>query len=407
MKTYLLLASMLLAAASPVWGQIEDDIYYNPKKEAQKAAASKAARNYIPDFQDIDVDTYNMRGQYYSTPIDTIGIRAENDPDFVYTTQIQKYYNPTIVLDNVDLLVDVLANSYGNVTVEYNINGIPSFGPYVNYLPTAWGNWYLWNSPGWSLSWAWNGPWSGPWWGNPWNWGYGPSWGWGPAWGWGWCPSYPSWGWGPGWGPAWGGGPSWGRPHYADYRPGGNRPVGIRPGWTAGARPGGNYNGRRPMGTARPATRPQHGTARPGSSSAGGPGYTIGNGGHRVSGQGAYQSTSRPGNNTNRVSGTTSRPNRGSGTTVNGNGGHRTSGSGAYQSSGSSTKRQSSTSTQRNSSTQRQSNSSTRRTTNSSTTHRSSGSYSTGGGHRSSGGGGFGGGSRGSSGGGGARGGHR
>ena len=59
MKTYILLASMLLAAASPVWGQIEDDIYYNPKKEAQKAAASKAARNYIPDFQDIDVDTYN------------------------------------------------------------------------------------------------------------------------------------------------------------------------------------------------------------------------------------------------------------------------------------------------------------------------------------------------------------
>ncbi|MEZ3519347.1 MAG: hypothetical protein K1V75_05350, partial [Muribaculaceae bacterium] len=183
MRHYLLLASMLLTASTPIWGQIEDDIYYNPKKAEKEATQERVSRNYIADFQDMDVDDYNRRGQYYVSPVDTIGMRAETDQDFVYTTQIQKYYNPTIVLDNVDLLTDVIANSYGNVNVEFNINGIPSFGPYVSYLPTAWGNWYLWNSPGWSISWGWNGPWSSPWWGGPWNWGYGPSWGWGPGWG--------------------------------------------------------------------------------------------------------------------------------------------------------------------------------------------------------------------------------
>ena len=141
MKTYLLLASMVLAGTMPMMADIEDDIYYNPKNEAHKSnqtyESPKAQSNYIANFQDMDVDVYNSRGQYYSSPVDTIGAGVENAPDFVYTTEIQKFYNPTIVVDNEEILADVLENSYGNVTVEYNINGVPTF--------CGWGNPWFWN----------------------------------------------------------------------------------------------------------------------------------------------------------------------------------------------------------------------------------------------------------------------
>ncbi len=76
----------------------------------------------------MDVDDYNRRGFYYNSPVDTIGMSAEAElSDFVYTQQIQKYYNPTIVLDNSDMLADVLENSYGNVDIIINDFGIPSF----------------------------------------------------------------------------------------------------------------------------------------------------------------------------------------------------------------------------------------------------------------------------------------
>ncbi|MDE6811128.1 MAG: hypothetical protein K2J15_02130, partial [Muribaculaceae bacterium] len=181
-KPYFLLAVML-AAGSSLYAEIEDDIYYNPNNAAHDSnqAVHKKNRksNYIPDYQDIDVDSYNARGQYYSTPIDTIGARVENDQDFVYTTQIQKYYNPTIVVDNQSLLSDILANSYGNVNIEYNINGIPSFGAW-------WGS--IWNPVYWNV-----GLYSPYYYGgyyNPWYWGPSYSWNWGPSWSWGWGPSW-------------------------------------------------------------------------------------------------------------------------------------------------------------------------------------------------------------------------
>lgn len=421
MRNHFLVATLLLMSVAPVWGQIEDDIYYDPKKEAKAAAERSSRSNYIANYQDMDVDAYNRRGQYYATPVDTIGMAAETAQDFVYTTQIQKYYNPTIVLDNIDQLTDVIANSYGNVNVEFNINGIPSFGPYVSYIPGSWGAWYLWNTPGWSLSWAVNGPWGGPWWNNPWTWGYGPSWGWSPSWGWGWGPSYPSWGWG--WGPSWGHGwcpawgPAWGpsRPHYADYRPGGNRPVRPGSGWAHTTRPGGNYAGHRPGGSGHSVARPVSGS-RPGGSQNSG--YTINNGGHRVSGQGAYQSNSgsnrvqSSGGNRVQSSGG-NRVQTGGSSTTNSNrvstGGHRTTGTGAYNSNrgSSGSQRQSTTTTTRQTRQSNSSNSNYNRS-NSSGSRSSGGSYSGGsygGGHRSTGGG-FGGGSRGG-GGGGSRGGHR
>lgn len=213
-----------------------DDIYYNPKSDKTSRNNSKKKQsNYIANFSEIDVDDYNRRGFYYETEIDTIGVTAEHAEDFVYTQQIQKYYNPTIVVDNADVLEDLLENSYGNVEIVIE-NGSPVFtsiytGGYA-WAPV----YYNWNwRPSWSWSYAW-GPYS-----IYWNWG--PSWTWGPGWGW----DYPIWGYHP-WHPV----PRPPHhPHYAYGRPGAGRPVAPNPGWSHNTRPGGNYAG----SMARPGSR--------------------------------------------------------------------------------------------------------------------------------------------------------
>ena len=135
----ILLTLGVIALSLPVAQAQYDDIYYNPDKpsasrttQTQKQKKQKKSY-YIADFSNMDVDEYNRAGDmYYATPVDTIGTTVENGQDFVYTQQIQKYYNPTIVLDNADLLEDVLNNSYGNVEVVINNNGIPVFSPYYS-----------------------------------------------------------------------------------------------------------------------------------------------------------------------------------------------------------------------------------------------------------------------------------
>lgn len=269
-----------------------DDIYYNPKKDSF-VGAKKKNPNYIENFSDMDVDTYNLRGQYYNTPIDTIGARVSSEEDFVYTQQIQKYYNPTIVLDNSQLLADVLQNSYGNVEIVYN--GVtPAFLPSYRY---GW-PYYSYYDP-----WYWNiglAGWYDPWYCGPsWSWGWGPSWSWSPSWSWGWGPSWawgPSWNWGPSWG--------WNRPN-GTWNPGGNRPVNPGYGWAGNHRNPGNA---RPAGTVgnsgsnRPPSDSQwsiggnyrgsygSGASNSNKQNASSPnnyrGYTIGSDGHRYTGSG-------------------------------------------------------------------------------------------------------------------------
>ena len=173
----LLLFTLALGSMTPVAvfaDDYVDDIYYNPKKD-NFVGAKKKNPNYIENFSDMDVDAYNLRGQYYTTPIDTIGAKVSSEEDFVYTQQIQKYYNPTIVLDNSQLLADVLQNSYGNVEIVYN--GLtPAFLPTYRY---GW-PYYSYYDP-----WAWNigfGGWSIGGWYDPWYWGPSWSWSWGPSW---------------------------------------------------------------------------------------------------------------------------------------------------------------------------------------------------------------------------------
>lgn len=240
----------LLACVSAIQAQDAfDDIYYNPKKSNTTTSSKSNKKSYyISDMGNMDVDAYNRRGeQYYVSSIDTIGSVVENGDDFVYTQQIQKYYNPTIVVDNANVLDDVLSNAYGNVDIIINNNGYPVFAPY-NYYSWNWPYYTsVWSPWSWGISFgplSWNIGWYSPWY----------SWNWGPAWGPGWGPGW----WGPGPGPVWRpgpGGPGWGpgpRP-MASWSPGGNRPAAPRPGWSASTQPRpsmgmhqppvGNYNG--------------------------------------------------------------------------------------------------------------------------------------------------------------------
>lgn len=241
---------ILAVAGTSVQAQEFDDIYYNPKNDKALSTTEKKGKKstYIKDFSTLDVDTYNRRGQYYESPIDTIGAKAEGGEDFVYTQKIQKFYNPTIVVDNAAVLADVIDNSYGNVEIVFD-NGLPYFNSvygwpgyydYYTWVPSwRWGGPYSWSYspvwgfefwPSWSLgpSWAWGPSLSWTWWNSP-VWGFGPSWVWGSPWG-------------PGWGPTWGG-------YYADYAPWGRQP--NRPGsnWANNTRPGYNYNGHRTFAT--------------------------------------------------------------------------------------------------------------------------------------------------------------
>ena len=312
-----------------------DDVYYNPKKDksatvsttTKKTTASKSS--YIADMADMDVDEYNRRGQqYYVSEIDTIGSVAENGEDFVYTQQIQKYYNPTIVVENANVLEDVLTNARGNVEIVINDYGNPVFAPY---------GYYGWNWPYYSAYWS---PWNwglnfGPWgwsvgWGGPWlSWTWGPAWG--PAWGPGWGPGW--WNPGPGWGPGPGpGGPGWRPGPMATWNPGGNRPVAPRPGWSAPNPPRGNAPlNSRPVGNYRGSANGGNvSSARPAQSAANVP--TRG-GVVKQNGRWQYNSPVNPMNRpaTNNGAGvTTNRGNRYSSplsNTVNGNSGSVTNNS--------------------------------------------------------------------------------
>lgn len=279
------LFSLLFAAGSfaiMAQNDYEDDIYYNPNK----SSSNKKESTYIKDFDKIDVDTYNRRGQYYVTPIDTIGNSIAYGEDFVNTQQIQKFINPTIVVDNAELLSDVLDNSYGNVEIIISDNGIPTFAPI--YVYNDWPLYhYTWRP--WNWTWGW-----GPSFAISWNWGWGPSW----TWGWGYDPF---WAWGPSWGPGWGPGwgpmvhPGWHGGHYIanHYRPGANRPNGPAAGWANNTRPGGNrYAG---------GTRPGYAA----STGKNNNNYRYTTGGHRVSNNSTSTTSGNRINNNNSHRGST------------------------------------------------------------------------------------------------------
>ena len=273
-------------------GYYDDDIYYDASKKkaeqkAQKQAQQKAAQSaYMVtgnavsgDYQaadtyavpavsslDIDVDTYNRRGQTPST-----GNVNANDGDFTYTQRIERFHNPDVVAGSDD---EELKEVYTYAMQQpQNINIYVIDADPWNYWGPSWswryGNPWYWNS--WyypSYGWGWNS-WA---WDPYWSWGWGPSWSWGgPAWGPGWS--------GPAWGPGWGPAQAW-RPTTPS---GSSRPHNyVGSGATAAHRPGSAYA---PSATSRPGNM---GRGRYGTST------TINNGAS-TSRPGSYSpSTSRP-----------------------------------------------------------------------------------------------------------------
>lgn len=329
------LAIALCAAASlSAQGFYDDDIYFNPAKDkdrnveaAKKAATQKrtngyilrpvseypAADTYVPEgTSNRSVDDYNRRGIFAradSTSRSTDSISAT--ADYAYTRQIEKYYNPDIIVGSSD---PEIAQLYYAEPAEVNIYvNTPGYGywgyPYSYYGgwydPWYWGTslWYPYWGPSWSFSWNW-GP---AWWGPAWGWG-GPAWG--PSWGWGWTSPGWNWGWvGP-------------RPYNNPRHPGAIRHNHMAGGYSNGYRPAA---GSRPSSGYRPTSRPGNNyrpAARP-----------TNNNNYRPSGNTNnrdYNNYTRPGRSnsgaTFRSSGGSS--NRGGGFSTGGGGGSRSGGGG-------------------------------------------------------------------------------
>ena len=124
MKRYLFILVIGMIYSSFAFAdEYDDDIYYNPKKEKEAKAQNPNTEANLVNGR--DVDEYNRFGGYYESDIDTIGVAVGSGEDFVYTKQIQKYYNPTIVVDNADVFEEVMNSSYGNVDIVINA-GVPT-----------------------------------------------------------------------------------------------------------------------------------------------------------------------------------------------------------------------------------------------------------------------------------------
>lgn len=261
-----LMASLLLGSGFFASAQSydDDDIYYNPdkaKKEVKKTA-KKASNAVVYDYpsadtyqpvtpgsNNIDVDAYNRRGVF--APQDTT-TQKQQQGDFNYTRQIERFHNPDVIAESND---DEVASLY--YSQPANINIIVQNDPFAyNYwgYPYYGSSWYWGYSPAsWYFNWAW---------GPSWSWSWGPSWAWGPSWSWGWGPS---WAWGPSWN--WGWGPSW--TPVIPSRP--NRPIGnVRPGYNSHQASGNTRPGYRPGSSSRPAYSPSTGGSyRPGNNPSG------------------------------------------------------------------------------------------------------------------------------------------
>lgn len=290
----------------------DDDIYYNPSKAKTKEKKSTkansnsnviivdypAADTYIVtgDGVNIDIDTYNRRGVFANDSINaTSTVNSEN---FECTQQIERFYNPDVIVESQDETVAQIY--YATPATDVNIYvGSPSWG--FGYYPYYSSPWY-WGTP---HSWWYYNSWAY----NPWYWDYGPYW------------SYPSWYWGYG-----GYYPYYHPPHHhgiayhpGPSRPGGNyRPSGYHSGRTNNYRPGSTSNMHRP-GSANNGYR---------NESSGG-NYRPGRGTNRSnSSNKSYRSNNESNNGNNSYRPSSKNSSRGESSSSYRNSGSRNSGSG-------------------------------------------------------------------------------
>lgn len=240
----------LVLAAIPFFGfaQMDDDMYFVPKKttkeQPKKNAVTSADKpsdtpvssgiSYVPattaDYSGgttRDIDEYNRRDRWtedVETEAEDDSMTAAEpiqDPEeaYQYSKRILRFNTPTIgVAVSSPLYWDL---RYGPNSIYWDVY---DDGFYAYAYPTTWNSLYW--GPSFSVSWGWGG--------------YNPYWGWGRPW---YDPWYA------GWHNPWYHGPHWHHPHW-------NNPHWGHPGHGAPSRPSVRYreNSTLARGNSRPST---------------------------------------------------------------------------------------------------------------------------------------------------------
>lgn len=204
MKKMVLLA--VLFAAMPLMSMAQDDdLYFNPKMEAKKAAAEreKEAKEIAAHYSgsNRDVDEYNRHGRFVSR-FQKIGTDSLGND--IITFRIGKGVAPDSIYDDAQFVqkyIDKYADDDFAYTRDFSRwDGYynPWFYDYYGVGPYYWRSAYWgWRNP-WRYGYyaGWYDPWFDPFY-DPWYYGY-AGWygGWYDPWYYGWGGYYRPWGWG-------------------------------------------------------------------------------------------------------------------------------------------------------------------------------------------------------------------
>ena len=202
MKKLILLVALIAAMPLSMMAQ-DDDLYFNPKQEAKKAAAEREkmereiSANYSGSKR--NVDEYNRNGKFISR-FQKIGTDSLGND--IITFRVGRGVKPDSIYDDVAFVEKYLDNcedfEYTRDFTRWDGYYNPWFYDYYGYGPYYWRSAYWgWRNP-WRYGYyaGWYDPWFDPWY-DPWYYGY-AGWygGWygGPWYGWG--GYYNPWYWG-------------------------------------------------------------------------------------------------------------------------------------------------------------------------------------------------------------------
>ena len=202
MKKLILLVALIAAMPLSIMAQ-DDDLYFNPKQEAKKAAAEREkmereiSANYSGSKR--NVDEYNRNGKFISR-FQKIGTDSLGND--IITFRVGRGVKPDSIYDDVAFVEKYLDNNedfeYTRDFTRWDGYYNPWFYDYYGYGPYYWRSGYWgWRNP-WRYGYyaGWYDPWFDPWY-DPWYYGY-AGWygGWygGPWYGWG--GYYNPWYWG-------------------------------------------------------------------------------------------------------------------------------------------------------------------------------------------------------------------
>ncbi len=216
MKKLILLTALVAAMPLSMMAQ-DDDLYFNPKQEAKKAAAEREkmereiAANYSGSKRNID--EYNRNGKFISR-FQKIGTDSLGND--IITFRVGRGVKPDSIYDDVAFVEKYLDNTedfeYTRDFTRWDGYYNPWFYDYYGYGPYYWRSGYWgWRNP-WRYGYyaGWYDPWFDPWY-DPWYYGY-------AGWYGGWYGG-PWYGWGGYYSPWYWGGPMIGHVHYNGGNP--------------------------------------------------------------------------------------------------------------------------------------------------------------------------------------------